>query len=78
MNTTRSYKHHLYTEEVNKKAMGAFIYKGGYVYLVFKREGCDEVMCPTLKRRIMSEHKRANIATLRNGTHYCVKASFLI
>ena len=24
MNTIRSYKHHLYTEEVNKKALGAF------------------------------------------------------
>ena len=25
----------------------------------------------------MSERKRANIATLRNGTHYCVKPSLL-
>ena len=43
-----------------------------------KRYGYDEVMCSSLKRRNMSERERANIATLRNGIHYCVKASLLI
>ena len=42
-----------------------------------KEECDDEVMCTSLKRRNMSERMWANIATLRNGRHYCRKASNL-